>query len=321
MLVDYRRVISPEERKHFDSIKEVLKAIEPQVEQLLASHRANSRRWMPHEVVPWGMGRDFNELPWSAEQCTLRPEAVLALETNLLTEDNLPYYHAQIQQMVDPDSVWQSWNRLWTAEEGTHAQAMRDYLLLMRVMDPREMEKNRLMMMEAGFDREFGDPLEVFAYTSAQELATRVSHLRTGQKADEPIVLKLLQLISRDENFHYIFYRSVCKAVLELRPDLILPAIMKQLYSFSMPGSKMSNFELREATIANAGIYGAREHRDMVIKPLLNFWELESIKGLTPEVEKTRDRVLKLEKVLDRMVDRQERAQKKTDPDSFGPRE
>ena len=313
MLVDYRTQLTPEKRKHLDAIKEVLKEIEPQVKVLLDNHRRQSRRWYPHEVVPWGEGRDFTEQPWSPDQVSVRPEIVMALETNLLTEDNLPYYHAEIANMVDPDSVWQDWNRLWTAEEGGHAAALRDYMYLKRVMDPRDIELNRLMIMEAGFDREFADPLEIFAYTSAQELATRISHLRTGQRADEPIVLKILTLISRDENFHFIFYRSIVTEVLKLRPDLMLPAIEAQLYSFSMPGTGMSNFELRQSTIANAGIYGAREHRDLVVMPLLGYWELDKITGLTGAAAKAQERMLKMGRVLDRMVERQERAQRKTD--------
>lgn len=313
MLIDYRTKLPPERVKHLDAIKEVLKAIEPEVEILLENHRRNSRRWLPHEVVPWGRGRDFVEEPWSPEQVPVRPEVVIALETNLLTEDNLPYYHAQIERMVDPDSVWQRWNRLWTAEEGGHAAALRDYLYLMRVMDPELIERNRLAIMETGFDRDFGDPLEVFAYTSAQELATRISHLRTGQKADEPIALKLLSLIARDENFHFVFYRGVIQECLKLAPELVLPAIMVQFYSFSMPGTGMSNFELRQATIANAGIYGAREHRDQIVLPLLRFWNIESLTGLSPEATKVQERILKLEKVLDRMVERQERSLRKTD--------
>lgn len=313
MLIDYRTKLTPEQVKHLDAIKEVLVVIEPQVQTLLDNHRRQSKRWYAHEILPWGDGRDFQSEPWEPSQSKLRPDIVTAIETNLLTEDNLPYYHAQIERMVDPDSVWQEWNRLWTAEEGGHAAALRDYMYLMRVMDPYEIEKNRLKMMETGFDRAFNDPLEVFAYTSAQELATRISHLRAGQKADEPIVLKLLSNIARDENFHFIFYRSVVAEVLQHTPDLMLPAIVNQLFSFSMPGSGMNNFELRQALIADAGIYGAREHRDQVILPLLSFWELDKLTGLSPEAEKARDRLLKLEKVLDRMVERQERAMRKTD--------
>jgi acyl-[acyl-carrier-protein] desaturase len=167
--------------------------------------------------------------------------------------------------------------------------------------------------MEVGFDRHFGDPLELFAYTSAQELATRVAHLRTGQKADDPALLKLLQLVARDENFHYLFYRGVTKAVLAIAPDLMLAALVKQLYSFEMPGTGMRNFEFRQATIANAAIYGAREHRDMVIEPLLAFLALDQLTGLSPSAETARDRILRLPLILGKLVERQERALTRTD--------
>lgn len=313
MLIDYRRKLTPEERKHYDAIKELLADIEPTVQELLDDHRRNSQRWYPHEFLPWGEGVDFNDVPWSAEQNSLRPDVVVALETNLLTEDNLPYYHAQVQEMVEPGGPFQEWNRLWTAEEGAHAAAIRDYFYLRRVMNPKEIEDSRLAMMEAGWDRDFADPLEVFAYTATQELATRISHLRAGQRADEPIALKLMSNISRDENFHFIFYRGVVKAALERAPELMLPAINAQLYSFEMPGVGMNQFELRKAIIADAGIYGTREHRDMVIKPVLNFWEIDQLEGLPPEVEKVQERILRLIKVLDRMVERQERKPQKSE--------
>lgn len=313
MLIDYRRQLSPEERKTFDRIKEVLCSIEPQVGIALKEHRKKSTRWYPHEILNWGDGQDYNKIPWRPEQCKLSPDMVLALETNLLTEDNLPYYHAQIQEMVDAGGVWQEWNRLWTAEEATHAAAIRDYFYLNRVMDPVEMEKNRIAVMEYGFDREFLNPLEVFAYTSAQELATRVSHLKTGQRADEEILAKLLSLVSRDENFHFIFYRKVVKEVLEICPELMLPAINNQFYSFQMPGVGMNKYELRQQVIANAGIYGVREHRDQVIRPLLSYWEIERITGLSPELSRIQQRILKLDKVLTRLVEKQEQTPRKSD--------
>ena len=287
--------------------EELFRSIEPQVEDFFLRHLEKSKRWYPHEVVPWGKGRCFGELPWEESQCSLRPEVVVALETNLLTEDNLPYYHSYLDRVMDLGEVWRKWTRRWTAEEGAHASTIRDYLYLMRAMDPRRIEENRLMIMETGFDRAFENPVELVTYTAVQELATRVSHLRAGQKADEPIALELLSLISRDENFHYVFYRSVVKALLETAPSLVIPSIVKQLYSFEMPGAKMNEFELRQTMIADAGIFGTREYRDQVVKPILKYWAVERLTGLSPEAEMAQEKIAKLEKLLDRMVERQER--------------
>lgn len=306
MLIDHRICLEEEQRRKLDAISEILTACDPMIRRLLDDHQRLSTRWMPHEFVPWGRGRDFLETPWHSDQSPLDPEVVTAFETNLLTEDNLPYYHAQIAKIVDPGSALADWNRIWTSEEAGHSIVMRDYAHLMRIMDPVRLEQNRLQVMQIGFHRHFGDPLEVFAYTAVQELATRISHTKLGQKAGEPILLKLMSLISRDENFHYIFYRSLVKIVLEMNPDLMLPAIAKQLYSFEMPGAGLSDFDERTANSATLGIYGALEHRDLVIKPVLSHWEIDQLTGLSPEAERARERILRIPKILDRVIERQQ---------------
>lgn len=290
--------------KKFSEIKEVLKAVDPQVKILIKNHKDMSTRWMPHEVVPWGIGEDYNEKPWSPEQSPFRPEIVTALETNLLTEDNLPYYHSIIARTIEPDSAFAEWNGVWTAEEATHSQAIRDYMLLMRVMDPALLERNRLAVMERGFHRQFASALEIFAYTTAQELSTRISHLETGRKAEEPTLQKILSLVSRDENFHYVFYRSVVKAVLEIAPELMLPAISSQLYGFGMPGGVLDNFSERSAIFESEEIFGAVAFRDHVVKPILSYWKIDQLRGLPPAIEKIQERILKLEHVLTRKIER-----------------
>jgi acyl-[acyl-carrier-protein] desaturase len=288
----------------FAEARDVLKAIDAQIRVLIQNHRKMSKRWMPHEVVPWGAGEDFTTKPWSPEQCHLRPEIVIALETNLLTEDNLPYYYASIAKGVEPESALGEWSRLWTSEEASHGTALRDYMLLMRVIDPVLLEHNRLKVMQRGFYRPFGSPFELFAYTTAQELSTRISHLRTGKKADEPVLCKLLELIAQDENFHFIFYRSVVKAILEIAPELMLPAIATQLYGFGMPGDIMDDFSERSAVFESEEIFGAIDYRDHVVAPILTYWKIANLRGLPPHIEKVQERILKLESVLTRMIER-----------------
>ncbi len=285
-------------------IREVFRALEPQVKVLIQNHRETSIRWMPHEIVPWGDGEDYVSKPWRPEQSPFRPEIVTALETNLLTEDNLPYYHSIIAGCSEHGSAMAEWNALWTAEEATHSAAIRDYMLLKRVMDPAVLERNRLTVMQTGFHRPFASPYEVFAYTTAQELGTRISHLETGRKAGEPVLMKILSLVSRDENFHYIFYRSLVKALIEIVPDKILPAIATQFYSFGMPGGALADFAARSAVFESERIFGGLEFRDGVVKPILAHWKLEQLRGLTPVAEKARDRIMKLESVLTRAIER-----------------
>jgi hypothetical protein len=75
---------------------------------------------------------------------------------NLLTEDNLPYYHALLEKYMPPTSAFSSWNHLWTAEEAQHAIAIRSYLLTSRNCDPYELEDDRKSTMINGYNPNSG---------------------------------------------------------------------------------------------------------------------------------------------------------------------
>src|SRR5215207_9462751 len=91
--------------------------LEPVAAKLLDRHLATAKEWFPHELVPYGRGRDFDKgYTWSPDDVDLGgvclPEAVRsALFVNLLTEDNLPYYFNDIQRMFGMDSAFGTWNR------------------------------------------------------------------------------------------------------------------------------------------------------------------------------------------------------------------
>jgi acyl-[acyl-carrier-protein] desaturase len=70
--------------------------LEPVAERLLDRHLAMAKEWLPHEYVPWRLGRDFDTEPWTPDQPRPTGVARAAFEVNLLTEDNLPSYHHQL---------------------------------------------------------------------------------------------------------------------------------------------------------------------------------------------------------------------------------
>src|SRR3954447_18224286 len=232
--------------------------LEGTVEENLNRHLAVAQEWMPHEYVPWSQGRDFCELggePWSVEQSQLSPIARTALEVNLLTEDNLPSYHREVERAFGRDSAWGTWVNRWTAEEGRHAFCIRDYLLVTRGVDPDELERARMETMESGYDSGDKPLLNVCAYVSFQELATRVSHRNTGRFTEEPIADKLLSRVAMDENLHMIFYRNIVAAALELAPSQAMRAITEEVVGFQMPGSIIPGFARKAVQMAKAGIY------------------------------------------------------------------
>jgi len=273
---------------------ELLATVEPAVERLMAEHRERRQDWYFHELVPWEQGRSFVDEPWDESQASVAPEVRTALVLNLLTEDNLPYYHSEIAARVPADSALTRWNNLWTAEEGQHAIALRSYLLTSRNCDPRELEDDRMATMEAGFQAADDDPATVFIYTAAQELATRVSHRNAGKLANDEIAYNVMARIAVDENHHFMFYRGVTQAMLDEDPSLLMEPIYRVMAKFQMPGIGIPGFLRRAVEIAKSGVYNLRIHQDRVIVPLIRDWKIESITGLTAEAEEYRDKILAL---------------------------
>ncbi len=281
--------------------------LEGTVEENLDRHLAVAKEWMPHEYVPWSEGKNFAELggePWDPEQSRVSPIARTSLEVNLLTEDNLPSYHREIERAFGRDGAWGTWVHRWTAEEGRHGICIRDYLLVTRAVDPVELERARMETMQAGYDSGDKPLLNVFAYVSFQELATRLSHRNTGRYTQDPLCEKLLSRVAMDENLHMIFYRNLVKASLELSPDAMMRAITDEVVQFQMPGAVIPSFVRKAALIAKAGIYDLRIHHDEVIWPLLRQWKVFELEGLGEVGEKARDELDQFLKGLDTQASR-----------------
>ncbi len=257
-------------------------------------HVERRTHWYAHEIVPWEQGRNFRDEPWDESQATLSPETRTALVLNLLTEDNLPYYHATIEKHLGDHDALRRWNGIWTAEEGQHAIALRSYLLVSRNCDPVELEDDRLATMARGYEFDADDPIDLFVYTSAQELATRVSHRNAGKLADDEVAYELMSRIAADENHHFLFYRGVLSAMLDEDPSVVLPRIYSVLSNFKMPGVGIPNFLRRAVAIAKAGVYNLRIHHDRVLRPLIRDWNIEGLTGLTTTAQEFQEKLLAL---------------------------
>jgi acyl-[acyl-carrier-protein] desaturase len=268
--------------------------LEPVAGRLLERHLAASKEWFPHDYVPWHLGRSFAEAPWQPPDSALADAARTALELNLLTEDNLPYYHLAVWTMFGGHGAWGEWARRWTAEEGRHSIAIRDYLLVTRAVDPVALERERMEHVSRGYyPRRIAGPLDGLVYVTLQELATRIAHRNTGALTGDPVADRLLVRVALDENLHHAFYRDVAAAAIELDPSAMVLAMKRQVIGFAMPGFELRGFRERAITIAAAGIYDLRIHHEQVLCPvLLRHWWLRELRGLSDEAEEARDEVL-----------------------------
>ncbi len=282
--------------------------LEPVVERELNRHLSTAKEWFPHEYIPWDEAATFDGplggKEWTPQERRFSEAARTSLVINLLTEDNLPSYHHEIATHMGRDGAWGTWVGRWTAEEGRHGTAIRDYLLVTRSVDPIELERARMTHMEAGFAAIHPGLLGGLAYVSFQELATRVSHRNTGAATQDPIAEQLLARIALDENLHMVFYRNTYAAALDLAPDLAMRSVTDNVRDFAMPGHGIEGFGRKAVEIAVAGIYDLKQHRDEVIMPVLRKWQIFERNDFGPEGEAAREELAAILADMDVAVDR-----------------
>ncbi len=282
----------------------LLYELEPVVEANLNRHLATAKEWFPHAYVPWSQGRDFDGplggAGWEPQQSRLDETARTSLVLNLLTEDNLPSYHHEIAALFGRDGAWGTWVHRWTAEEGRHGTAIRDYLLTTRAVDPIALERARMTHMGTGYQSPYCQrAVNSLAYVSFQELATRISHRNTGVHSGDPLCEQLLSRIAADENLHMVFYRNLLSAAFDLAPDETMRALLDVVKNFQMPGATVENFARKSVRIALAGIYNLRIHRDEVLLPVLRNVKAMERTDLGPAGEAAREELAALLDALD----------------------
>jgi acyl-[acyl-carrier-protein] desaturase len=279
------------------------------VSALFERHLSNSKQWYPFEEIPWDRASDFDDdEKWDAAQYPLPQGIRSAISVNVLTEDNLPYYTHQLLTPVSEDHPLREWTRRWTAEEWRHSAAMRDWILATRAIDPYQLEDDRMAQMSGGVVPQPESLAELISYVSFQELATQVAHRNTGQALDREMRgKKIMSTIAGDEGLHYAFYRDMVLAALKIDPSTMMIAIQRQLRGFKMPGTGIPGFAAHQEAIARAGIFGALQFVDVVVKPTLDYWRVDEVDGLSSEAEVAREKIRKNVTGLSRLAAEEQR--------------
>jgi acyl-[acyl-carrier-protein] desaturase len=275
------------------SSRDLVDVLTPQVEHLFDRHLATTKTWMPHELIPWERAAESAPCaPWDPERSKIPSGVRSALIVNLLTEDNLPYYFETINRMFAND-VWRAWAKRWTAEEMRHGIVIRDYITVTHAVDLEALEHARMQQVCGGQVPQPETAVDTLAYVALQELATRISHRNTGNLLDDEAGYRVMARVAADENLHYLFYRDLVSAALEIDPSGTVCAIERQVRTFEMPGTGIPDFNAHAAAIAAAGIYDLVLHHDQVLVPVvLRHWGIEAIEGLDAEAECARERIV-----------------------------
>ena len=272
----------------------LLAELEPVAGKLYDRHDKTAKEWFPHELVPWSRGRDFEPgVEWEPDELAPPPPVRSALFVNLLTEDNLPYYSMEIHEMFGAGGAWGEWARRWTAEEGRHSIVMRDWMTVTRAVDPVDLERGRMAQVSGGIVPHPQTAIRGLVYVTLQELATRISHYNTGKFLTDKFGEDIMKRVAADENLHYLFYRDMATAALELDPSQTVIAIEAEVREFAMPGVGIPNFDAHAKAIAKHQIYDMAIHHDKILVPVvLNHWKVEELTGLSSEAEVARDKLV-----------------------------
>jgi acyl-[acyl-carrier-protein] desaturase len=204
------------------------------------------------------------------------------------------------------DDVWGEWTRRWTAEEGRHSIAIRDWLTVTRQVDLRELEDARMAQVQAGFmPSAIPTVADLFVYLSLQELATRIAHRNTGALLGDVAGADVMTRVATDENHPFLFYRDLVAGALERFPSAMVPAIERQVRGFEMPGTGMPAFKEHARRIADAGIYDIPTHHSQILEPvIMREWKVTAVENLSGAAEAARERLLVAMTKMGRIAER-----------------
>ena len=212
-----------------------------------------------------------------------------ALIVNLLTEDNLPSYHHEIATLFGRDGAWGDWVHRWTAEEGRHGIAIRDYLLTTRAVDPVQLERLRMDHMSTGYSR----AARRHAPVAGLRVLPGAGHpgLAPQHRQDHRRRRSATSCSPGSPPTRTCTWSSTatCSAP---RSSSTRTRRCGRSPTWSppsqMPGTDIAGFQRKAVEMAIAGVYDIRQHRDEVVAPVLRFWNVFEIEGLDAEGEAAR---------------------------------
>jgi acyl-[acyl-carrier-protein] desaturase len=167
------------------------------------------------------------------------------------------------------------------------------------------LERARMAQVTGGITPQPTTIADAFAYLALQELATRIAHHNTGKALPDAEGYGVMKRVAADENLHYLFYRDLVTAALEIDPSGMVEAIKRQVLNFEMPGTGIVGFAEHAKAIAGVGIYDLRVHHDLILRPVvLGTWDIANLQDLTPSATAAQTRLLQFIRRLGRAANR-----------------
>ncbi|CAN5528572.1 acyl-ACP desaturase [soil metagenome] len=241
--------------------------LEPVVAENLARHVQTADEWFAHDYVPFEQGKDFAFLggtDWDQSEVTLPKHVVDACEILLITKDNLAAYHRELVEHFILEWRWGRWLGRWTAEEHLHAVVLRNYFVVTRNFDPTANEDVRVEHVVKGYRADQFSQIETLVFMAFFERAYGVFCRRLAEQIDEPVLQSMIEKIALDEERHELFFTNLVRWCLQYDEAEVLRSIAARAAEFTVPGGDIEAYADKRATVADAGIFGADQLRQVI---------------------------------------------------------
>ncbi|CAM3168879.1 acyl-[acyl-carrier-protein] desaturase [Williamsia muralis] len=275
---------------------ELLYALEKAIPEIMEEHHAAAEAWNPHDWVPWDDGRNFAFLggvDFDPDQpAPLPADAAAAVLALLLTKDNMPSYHRLMAQKASIFGAWQQVIGSWTAEDNRHSIALRDYLVVSRLVDPEVAENLRLHHVTKG---KLQSPvsltdyqiLDVMALLAVHELQCVAFEEKLLADSDNEVLTAIVSRILHDDRVQAKTFTNFLNAGVDANISELVTAVDKAITEMELIGADVDNFgdlDLIAKYNADASIY--------VASTLVADLKLQSLGGLSDKDEAARLRIL-----------------------------
>jgi acyl-[acyl-carrier-protein] desaturase len=305
------------------TIKEVMSFLNKEVDAWTDHYLKDIKtNWQPSDFLPDSSSdtfiQDVVELREMSKE--LPDDFFVVLVGDTITEEALPTYETWLMHLdgvdIKDDNGWSKWVRGWTGEENRHGDLLNKYLYLTGRVNMREVEISTQYLIADGYDIETGThPYKNFVYTSFQELATKVSHLRVGNLAKmfgNRNLSRMCKVIAADEGRHASAYKQFVRRIFEVDPSEMMMAFADMMkrkitmpahYMRESEGLKGDIFDRFSETAQQLGVYTFRDYID-IMQSLIDEWKIEEITGLDDQAERARDYLVKLPSRFERLLER-----------------
>jgi acyl-[acyl-carrier-protein] desaturase len=279
--------------------------------------------WQPSDFLPDPSKDSFFDEVKEIQQAAreLPYDYWVVLIGDMITEEAFPTYESSLMvvkgvEMTNDPQGWARWTRAWTAEENRHGDLLSKYIYLSGRVNMKAVETSTQYLIADGFDiKTDDDPYKTFIYTSFQELATNISHKRTGtlaKKHGNASLSKMCLMIAADEMRHHKAYKSFVSSIFEIDPSEMMLAfaeMMKQKivmpahFLRELNGEKGGIYGHFSDAAQRMGVYTGKDYID-IMQILLDDWNISTMTGLNSAAEKAQDYLMRLPDRLTRLTDR-----------------